>query len=255
MVSIAADGRSGRSTTSSTGRSLRAARVASAAPRPWSSTGGWMPRARSRSSVMASLAPRWAASTSSRTRSRSACTVPLSAAAELLPGQAQLHGDGDHLGLRSVVQVPLDPAQPRRRVLHHVGPGLLQLTHPAGRCPAAGGRRSRRSAPPLPAAAIPAKASGPVQGAEASRTTPRTTLKMPQAMRTPTARRGRRYSHDLTRNLMRTGREGGTLSAGACIGIPPVTCGAGHSGHLHLNARRAREQEIHRAATRILRYG
>ena len=51
-------------------------------------------------------------------------------AAELLPGQPQLHGDGDHLRLRSVVQVPLDPAQPRGRVIHHAGPGLLQLTHP-----------------------------------------------------------------------------------------------------------------------------
>ena len=52
-------------------------------------------------------------------------------AAELLPGQAQLHRDGDHLSLRAVVQVPLDPAQPRGRVVHHAGPGLLQLTHPA----------------------------------------------------------------------------------------------------------------------------
>ena len=55
---------------------------------------------------------------------------PVDRAAELLPGQPQLHGDGDHLGLRPVVQVPLDPAQPRGRVVHHVGPGLLQLTHP-----------------------------------------------------------------------------------------------------------------------------
>ena len=89
-----------------------------------------MPRARSRSSVMASLAPRWAASTSSRARSRSACAVPSTVPPSFSRGQAQLHGDGDHLGLRPVVQVPLDPAQPRGRVVHCVGPGLLQLTHP-----------------------------------------------------------------------------------------------------------------------------
>jgi len=55
---------------------------------------------------------------------------PVDRAAELLSGQPQLHGDGDHLSLRPVVQVPLDPPQPRGRVLHQVGPGLLQLTHP-----------------------------------------------------------------------------------------------------------------------------
>ena len=88
-----------------------------------------MPRARSRSSVMACLALRWAASTSSRARSRSA-SVPPGRAAEVLPGQAELHGHRDHLGLRAVVQIPLDPAQPRRGVVHRVGPGLLQFTHP-----------------------------------------------------------------------------------------------------------------------------
>ena len=51
-------------------------------------------------------------------------------AAELLPGQAQLHGHRDHLGLGPIVQVPLDPAQPRGRVVHRVGPALLQFTHP-----------------------------------------------------------------------------------------------------------------------------
>ena len=53
------------------GTALRAASVASAPSRPMSSAGGWMPRAMSRSSAMASLAPRWASSTSSRTWSRS----------------------------------------------------------------------------------------------------------------------------------------------------------------------------------------
>ena len=57
---------------------------------------------------------------------------PIGHAAELLHGQPQLHGDSDHLGLRAIMQVPLDPAQPRGRIVHHVGPGLLQLTHPVG---------------------------------------------------------------------------------------------------------------------------
>ena len=63
---MAGVGRVGRSTESSVGTALRAARVARAPSRPMSSAGGWMPRAMSRSSVIASLAPRWAASTSSR---------------------------------------------------------------------------------------------------------------------------------------------------------------------------------------------
>jgi hypothetical protein len=49
---------------------------------------------------------------------------------------------------------------------------------------------------------------------------------------TPAAKRktdqawGWRYSHDLTRNLMRTDREEGMLSVGARIEAPPVTCDA-----------------------------
>ena len=50
----------------------RAARVASAFSSPVSRAGGWMPRARSRRSVIASLAPRCASSTRRRTASRSA---------------------------------------------------------------------------------------------------------------------------------------------------------------------------------------
>src|SRR5579872_5356829 len=48
---------------------------------------------------------------------------------------------------------------------------------------------------------------------------------MPQATRTPTHRRGWRYSHDRTRNLMRTDREERGVSFGAYIGMPPVSCG------------------------------
>ena len=49
---------SGSTPSPSVGTELRAARVARAFSRPVSSAGGWMPRARSRRSVMASLAPR-----------------------------------------------------------------------------------------------------------------------------------------------------------------------------------------------------
>src|SRR5881275_3395031 len=69
----------------------------------------------------------------------------------------------------------------------------------------------------------PSNASGPSQGTKASRRTPSATLKMPQARRTPTARRGRRYSHDLTRTLWSTDREEGGPSFNAYIGMPPVT--------------------------------
>ena len=45
-------------TVTSVGTGLREAKVARAFSRPVSSAGGWMPRARSRRSVIASLAPR-----------------------------------------------------------------------------------------------------------------------------------------------------------------------------------------------------
>ena len=40
-----------------------------------------------------------------------------------------------------------------------------------------------------------------------------------------THRWGWRYSRDLTRNRIKTDREGGTLSVGAYMGMPPVSCG------------------------------
>ena len=225
MVSIAADGRSGRSTTSSTG---------SVAARGEGGERGAEAVVEHRRVDAAGQVAQLGdgllgAAVGGVDQLQDPLQVglrgPVDHAAELLPGQPQLHGDGDHLRLRPVVQVPLDPAQPRGRVVHHVGPGLLQLTHPADAVllQAVDGpedqRRPRQRQRCQPG-------SGPSQWTEASRRTPRTTLKMPQATRTPTQRRGRRYSHDLTRNLMRTGREEGTLSAGACIGMPPVTCSA-----------------------------
>src|SRR5262249_23213364 len=44
--------------------------------------------------------------------------------------------------------------------------------------------------------------------------------------RTPTQRRGRRYSHDLTRKVISAVCDEGTWSAGARIAMPPVTCSA-----------------------------
>jgi hypothetical protein len=43
----------------------------------------------------------------------------------MVPSEPQLHHDSDHLGLRSVVQVLLDTAQPGCRVVHHESPGSL----------------------------------------------------------------------------------------------------------------------------------
>ena len=56
MVSMAASGRCGSAVRTSTGMALCDASVASAASSPESRTGGWMPRARSRTSAMACLA-------------------------------------------------------------------------------------------------------------------------------------------------------------------------------------------------------
>ncbi len=49
--------------------------------------------------------------------------------AEMVSSEPELHDDGDHLGLRSVVQILLDTPQPGCRVVHHQSPGSLQLTH------------------------------------------------------------------------------------------------------------------------------
>jgi hypothetical protein len=50
-------------------------------------------------------------------------------AAEMVPGEPQLHDDGDHLSLGPVVQVLLDTAQPRGRVVDDQRPGSFQLTN------------------------------------------------------------------------------------------------------------------------------
>ena len=84
--------------------------------------------------------------------------------AELLPGQAQAHGQRGQPDLRAVVQVPLDLAQLGGGVVHRPGPGLLQLADPLGQ-PARPSRPriSQRSA------AVTARAS---QGAASSAAAP-----------------------------------------------------------------------------------
>ena len=85
MVSIAGVGRTGMLTSSSTGIALSAASEARASASPLSSTGGWIPRARVRRSPSASLAPRSAASTSSRTAAASGTSPPSPSFSRAMP--------------------------------------------------------------------------------------------------------------------------------------------------------------------------
>jgi hypothetical protein len=52
--------------------------------------------------------------------------------AEPLLGHVQAHRQRDQSDLRPVVEVPLQPAQQRRRVVHGQRPGLLQVAYPLG---------------------------------------------------------------------------------------------------------------------------
>src|SRR5580698_5296308 len=72
MASMAGDGRLPRSVVSPAGTALASASTASAVGRPRSSTAGWIPLARSRSSASVSLAFRCAAAASETVRSGSA---------------------------------------------------------------------------------------------------------------------------------------------------------------------------------------
>ena len=49
-----------------------------------------------------------------------------------LLGEADVHAQGDQPGLRSIVQVPFDPAQFRRRRVHRIPARLGQLAYPRG---------------------------------------------------------------------------------------------------------------------------
>lgn len=75
--------------------------------------------------------------------------------------------------------------------------------------------------------------------------------KTARSSRTADSRLVPRACIDLTRSLIRAGRDGVGLLAGAYMGIPPVNCGAGHSV-TYISMLAAREREIHRAATRTL---
>ena len=124
---MAGVGRVCRSTLTSVVTDYVLASVASVPSRPTSRAGGWMPRAMSRSSTMASLAPRWASTTSAVTRARSAgaTTTPVMSSSRSLAMPRRM-ASANKLGLRPVVQVPLDPAQRRGRGVDGLCPGLLQ---------------------------------------------------------------------------------------------------------------------------------
>ena len=132
-----APARGATSTDRSTRIGVELASDASAASRPRSaSTGGWIPRARSRSSRSACSAPARASASSSPARS--------GILGELLLRHPEAHPERDQPRLRAVVQVALDPAQL----------GLLGV-HRAG---AAWSRASRSARPSRPGPASRAAA-------------------------------------------------------------------------------------------------
>ena len=56
--------------------------------------------------------------------------MPADSPREMLPGQPQLHDDGDHLRLRPVVQILFDAAQPRGGVVDDQRARPFQLANP-----------------------------------------------------------------------------------------------------------------------------
>ena len=124
------------SACTSTGSGAASASACTAPTSPRSaSTGGWMPRTRSRSSASASLL---AAARLGEQRPRAVGVV-----GELLLGQGQAHAQRDQPGLRAVVQVALDAAQLGGLGVDGLGARLGQLLH-AQRQPAL--LRHRRAA-------------------------------------------------------------------------------------------------------------
>ena len=105
-----------------TGTGVRPASAAIAASSPRSvRMGGWIPRARSRSSARAS-ALRRRASASSAARPQ--------VGFELLLGHAEAHAERDQTRLRAVVQVPLDPAELGLLHVDRSCAGRLELLDP-----------------------------------------------------------------------------------------------------------------------------
>ena len=114
-------------TSSSTGIALSAASEARASASPLSSTGGWIPRARPRSSPQRVLgAPERGVDQLADSRG----VRNLAAVAELLPGHAEVHGQRGQPDLRAVVQVPLEPPQQGGGVVHGQRPAQLQVVDP-----------------------------------------------------------------------------------------------------------------------------
>ena len=103
------------------GCARRARQIAAASPRS-ASTGGWMPRARLRSSSSASrvLAPRLGEELLRRG----------GIGGELLLGHAEAHAERDEPRLRAVVQVALDPPQLRLLLVDRTGARLLEHRDP-----------------------------------------------------------------------------------------------------------------------------
>ena len=124
MVSIAGAGRRGMAVVSSAGMALLAARVASASARPLSSAGGIKYQGQVAQVDQGLLG-------SPVGGVNQLADLRAGIVAELLPGHAEVHGEGGQPDLRAVVQVPLEKqAQGGGGAVHRQRPGLLQVGDP-----------------------------------------------------------------------------------------------------------------------------
>ena len=87
-----------------------------------------MPRARSRSSTMASFAPWWASST----KAPDLVEVEVVARGQLLLGLAEAHRHRHQLGLGAVVEVAFDAPEHGGRGVDRLGPRALEGADPHG---------------------------------------------------------------------------------------------------------------------------
>ena len=117
----------------------RRARTARRRARGRSARCGWMPRTRSRSSAIASLASSWARVDQLRRPRSGSCPL----ASRSLARPRSIANDDQAL-LRAVVEVALDPAQLRRRALHRRVAADGQLLDPLARAPSSGSARASR---------------------------------------------------------------------------------------------------------------
>ena len=147
MVSIAGDGRSGRSMCSCTGTALRAASVCSAGPSPA------VQHRRVDTADQVTQFGKGLLGALVRGVDQGQRRVGV-AVGELLLGQAQLHRQRDELRLGAVVQVALDAPQPRGGVVDGQGPALRAGGWPGSARAACAGPRvglHQRPADPGPA--------------------------------------------------------------------------------------------------------